>query len=97
MLERPWRSGAFAAATAGYWRALGVAPGEGLLDTAGVAWWATEIHGTLLRFPQRAADLRWVTENVVSALPELTRRAEAPSGRSHACARGSTRRAAMRG
>ena len=97
VLERPWRSGAFAAATAGYWRALGVSPAAALLDTAGVAWWATEIHGTLLRFPQRSTDPRWVTENVVSALPELTRRVEAPSGRSHACARGSTRRAAMRG
>jgi hypothetical protein len=97
VLERPWRSGAFAAATAGYWRAVGVSPAAALLDTAGVAWWDTEIHGTLLRFPQRATDPRWVAENVASALPELTRRVEAPSGRSHACARGSTRRAAMRG
>ena len=42
---------------------------RGLLDTAGIAWWATEIHGTLLRFPQRATDPRWVAENVAVALP----------------------------
>jgi hypothetical protein len=97
VIERPWRSGAFAAATAGYWRALRMAPTEELLDTAGIAWWAAEIHHTLLRFPQRASDPRWVAENVAAALPGLTRLAEAPSGRSPGCVRGSTLRATMQG
>jgi hypothetical protein len=95
--ERPWRAGDLAAATAGYWRALDIAPDGALLDLAGIAWWAAEIHHTLLRFPQRAADGRWAAENVGAALPALTRLAEAPSGRSRAGARGSTRPAATRG
>jgi hypothetical protein len=97
VLERPWRSGDFADATRGYWKELGIAPEERLLDVAGIAWWAGELHHTLRRFPQRAAEDRWVAENVAAALPALMRVAEAPSGRSRGGARGSTPRAAMRG
>jgi hypothetical protein len=97
VLARPWRSRAFASATAGYWRALGIAHEEALLDVAGIAWWAGEVHHTLLRFPQRASDERWVAENVAAALPTLTRVAEAPTGRSRGGTRGSTPRAATRG
>ena len=80
VLQRPWRSAAFAGATAGYWRALGTAPEAALLDIAGVAWWAAEIHHTLLRFPQRA-DRR--------AVGGRERRRAAP--RDHAPRRGSQR------
>ena len=97
VVGRPWRSRAFAAATAGYWRALGIAPEEALLDVAGIAWWAAEVHHTLLRFPHRATDERWVAANVAAALPALTRVAEAPSGRSRGGTRRSTPRAATRG
>ena len=70
---RPWRSSAFAAATADYWRAIGVTPDPQTLDAAGIGWWACEVHHTLVRLPHRAADERWVAANVDAALAALTR------------------------
>jgi Protein of unknown function (DUF1679) len=73
VLERPWRTSTFTAATAAYWRALDIAPRRALLDVAGIAWWASEIHHTLVRFPQRRTDERWVAENVAAVLEGLER------------------------
>jgi hypothetical protein len=101
VLELPWRASTFTAATAEYWWALDIAPRRALLDLAGVAWWASEIHHTLVRFPQRRTDERWVAENVAAVLGGLERGrirrcAAAPSDRSHAAARRSTARPARR-
>ena len=73
VLELPWRASTFTAATAAYWRALDIAPRRALLDVAGIAWWASEIHHTLVRFPQRRTDERWVAENVAAVLEGLER------------------------
>lgn len=102
MLELPWRASTFTAATAAYWWALDIAPRRALLDVAGIAWWASEIHHTLMRFPQRRSDERWVAENVAAVLGaraltvRITRSAAAPSDRSPAAARRSTARPATR-
>jgi hypothetical protein len=88
VLELPWRASTFTAATAEYWWALDIAPSSALLDVAAIAWWASEIHHTLVRFPQRGTDERWVAENVAPVLERverrrrIRRRAAAPSGRS---------------
>ncbi|MGH2995853.1 MAG: phosphotransferase [Gaiellaceae bacterium] len=70
-LTRPWRSPMFSQATGGYWAELGLRPDDALLDVVGIAWWATEVHGTLARLPHRAADERWVTKNVDGVLSAL--------------------------
>jgi hypothetical protein len=74
VLALPWRASAFIADTAAYWWALDVAPRRALLDVAGIAWWASEIHHTLVRFPERRSDERWVAENVAAVLEGLERR-----------------------
>jgi Ser/Thr protein kinase RdoA (MazF antagonist) len=74
VLELPWRASTFTAATAEYWWALDIAPRRALLDVAGIAWWASEIHHTLVRFPQRRTDELWVAENVAAVLEGLDRR-----------------------
>jgi len=71
VLELPWRRNTFTAATAEYWSALDIAPRRALLDIAGIAWWATEVHHTLVRFPQRRTDARWVAHNVAAVLEGL--------------------------
>jgi Phosphotransferase enzyme family len=70
-LARPWRLAEFAEAAALYWRAVGVRPDDELLGVVGIAWWATEVHGTLARLPHRAADARWVETNVDRVLVGL--------------------------
>jgi len=72
-LNRPWRSPAFSQATAGYWPVLGIRPDDALLELVGIAWWATEVHGTLARLPHRANDERWVVTNVDRVLRALGR------------------------
>jgi hypothetical protein len=72
VVARTWRSREFAAATAGYWRALGLAPDAATLDLAGIAWWATEVHHTLARLPHRAADAAWIAANVDAVLGDLS-------------------------
>ena len=71
VLEHPWRASRFTAITAAYWWALDIAPRTALLDVAGIAWWASEIHHTLVRFPKRLTDERWVAENVAAVLEGL--------------------------
>jgi len=73
VLELPWRASTFTAATAEYWWALDIAPRRALLDVAGIAWWASEIHHTLVRFPQRRTDERWVADNVAAVLERVDR------------------------
>jgi Ser/Thr protein kinase RdoA (MazF antagonist) len=102
VLALPWRASTFTVSTAAYWRALDIAPSTALLDIAGLAWWASEIHHTLLRFPQRRTDERWVAENVAAVLEglELRRRIRrcgaAPSDRCPAAGRRSIARPARR-
>jgi hypothetical protein len=70
-LARPWRLLEVRQATARYWSALGIRADDHVLDAVGVAWWATEVHGTLARLPHRAADERWVELNVDRVLAGL--------------------------
>jgi Phosphotransferase enzyme family len=70
-LARPWRLPEFGEATVGYWSAVGIRPDEDLLGLVGIAWWATEVHGTLARLPHRATDERWVETNVDRVLARL--------------------------
>jgi Phosphotransferase enzyme family len=72
-LARPWRLAEFERAAARYWSVLGIRPDESVLDAVGVAWWATEVHGTLARLPHRAADEAWVETNVDRVLSALGR------------------------
>lgn len=67
-VDRPWRSAMFTAVVADYWSALGLDPGAVVLDAVGIAWWATEVSGTLKRFPERAADEQWLDANVDAVL-----------------------------
>lgn len=70
-LNRPWRTSMFSGVTAHYWPSFGLRPNDPLLDVVGIAWWATEVHGTLARLPHRAADERWVATNVDRVLSAL--------------------------
>jgi hypothetical protein len=70
-LARPWRLPEFGEATARYWSAVGLDPDDDLLGLIGIAWWATEVHGTLARLPHRATDERWVETNVDPVLARL--------------------------
>lgn len=70
-LERPWSDEAFFALTHDYWHALGVKPEPHVLELVGIAWWASEVAGTLSRLPHRARDERWVAMNVDPVLARL--------------------------
>jgi Phosphotransferase enzyme family len=70
-LAQPWRLPEFAEAAVDYWPKVGIRPDHDLLDVVGIAWWATEVHGTLARLPHRAADERWVETNVDQVLARL--------------------------
>jgi hypothetical protein len=72
-VARPWRSAPFRRATAAYWRALGLAPEPEILDAVAIAWWASEVHHTLVRVPHRAVDEGWVAVNVDAVLAALGR------------------------
>jgi hypothetical protein len=67
-LDRPWRFSMFTAVAADYWAACDLAPSADALDAVGVAWWATEVGGTLKRFPRRATDAHWLEANVDTVL-----------------------------
>lgn len=70
-LTRPWRLDAFERATSGYWPRVGIRLDDDQLEAVGAAWWAAEVHGTLVRLPHRAGDPRWVEANVDSVLAAL--------------------------
>lgn len=70
-LARPWDSTEFRVAAADYWPASGIEPTPRSIELAGLAWWAAEVHGTLRRLPQRAADERWLADNVGPVLASL--------------------------
>jgi aminoglycoside phosphotransferase (APT) family kinase protein len=70
-VTRPWRSASFHRATGPYWEHVGAAPEGDLIEVAGIAWWATEVHHTLLRLPHRADDEQWVRDNVDRVLVSL--------------------------
>jgi hypothetical protein len=70
-LERPWSDEAFLALAHEYWHAFGVKPEPHVLELVGVAWWASEVAGTLSRLPHRARDERWIALNVEPVLARL--------------------------
>jgi aminoglycoside phosphotransferase (APT) family kinase protein len=70
-VARSWRGERLRRAMAPYWQELGVAPSDELLEVAAIAWWATEIHHTLLRLPHRGVDEWWVGANVDAVLVNL--------------------------
>jgi Phosphotransferase enzyme family len=70
-LAHPWRLPEFGEFAARYWSAVGIRPDDDLLGIVGIAWWATEVHGTLARLPHRATDERWVETNVDRVLTRL--------------------------
>lgn len=69
--SRPWRRGELAQAARGYWPALGIQADDDVLEIAGIAWWAAEVHGTITRLPHRAADEAWLETNVDGVLSAL--------------------------
>jgi hypothetical protein len=71
VLDASWRHSVRGPVTAGYWTAVRVRPTDEVLELAVAGWWASEIHHTLLRFPQRAADSGWVGANVAAVLHGL--------------------------
>jgi hypothetical protein len=105
VLERSWLRRVGDRDAAAYWAAVGLRPTDDLLDVAVAAWWASEVHHTVLRFPRRASDAAWLAANVGAVLDGFARgpaavlspRAAAPSGRSGAAGRRSTLRAPTRG
>lgn len=70
-LERPWRRREHAAATAGYWEALGTHPGLDELDAVAVAGWAAQVSGDLQRSPGLSQHRRWVADNVEAVLKSI--------------------------
>jgi hypothetical protein len=68
---RPWRAAEHSQAVRAYWDALGIRADDDVLEMAGIAWWATEVHGTLTRLPHRAADQAWLETNVDGVLSAL--------------------------
>jgi Protein of unknown function (DUF1679) len=68
---RPWRRAEIAKPVGGYLGALGIRGDDDVLEAAGIAWWAAEVHGTLRRLPHRARDEAWLETNVDGALSAL--------------------------
>jgi len=74
-IRHPWEWPAFHAVAGEYWSRLGIEPDAGLLQAAGVAWWAGQIAHAFTVNPHLARDARWVQANVVMVvdrLPELS-------------------------
>lgn len=61
---RPWDSSDFRALTAPYWARIGLRLDDDYGDLLGLAWWATEMAGTMLRSGRPTRDERWVRENI---------------------------------
>jgi hypothetical protein len=70
-LRRPWLEQAFRSALAPYWAVLDLDPEDGYLAALGVAWWASEVAGTLQRIPARRRDQGWLSTNVDPVLTSL--------------------------
>ena len=68
---RPWRTQEFLAATASYWRALGLDPTPDFLDAVALAWWACWVAQSVTRHPGRAQQRSWVAGNVEKVLDEF--------------------------
>lgn len=69
--KAPWRSDGFAAATRGYWDALGLAPTTEELDAVAVAWWAGQVAASLKRLPHLAQNEAWLETNVFAVVHSL--------------------------
>jgi hypothetical protein len=79
MRERPWERPSFTAATAAYWRKLGIDPTRETLEAIGIAWWTMHTKANLQRHPHMVDDERWLKRTVESLLgpatPQTTRAA----------------------
>jgi hypothetical protein len=69
--SRPWRRAELAPAVRVYLDAMGIRADDDVLELAGIAWWAAEVHGTITRLPHRAADEVWLEANVDGVLSGL--------------------------
>jgi hypothetical protein len=69
--SRPWRRAELAQAVRVYLDAMGIRADDDVLELAGIAWWAAEVHGTITRLPHRAADEAWLETNVDAVLSGL--------------------------
>jgi len=72
-VQRPWRSVTFRSVATRYWSAIDWTPTAEQEDLIGIAWWATEVAGTLTRVPFRAEDERWVAINIDRVLGAIAR------------------------
>lgn len=70
-LARPWDSSDFRAVAVDYWPAIDIEPTKRLIELAGLAWWAAEVHGTVSRLPHRATDELWLRSNLDPVLAAL--------------------------
>jgi hypothetical protein len=73
-LRRPWLEPTFCESMRSYWTAVGVTPDHAFMEGLGIAWWATEVSGTLERIPHRRHDRRWLDTNVRPVLAAMDRR-----------------------
>ncbi len=84
MRERPWERPSFTAATAGYWRELGIEPTRETLEAIGIAWWTMHTKANLQRHPHMVADEGWLKRTVESLLgPAAPQTAQAALLRGH--------------
>ena len=69
--SRPWRGADLSQAVGAYLDAIRIRSDDDVLELAGIAWWAAEVHGTITRLPHRAADRAWLETNVDGVLSAL--------------------------
>jgi hypothetical protein len=69
--ERPWQSDRFSHATFEYWQTLEFTPTRPVLDAIAVAWWATQVAGSLMRLPHLGAQEGWTARSVRSVVAAL--------------------------
>lgn len=71
--DRPWEWPTLRQADSTYWRALGLDPTPQQRRAVGMAWWAAQVVGDLVRTPGLAENHRWVQQNVLDVLAALER------------------------
>lgn len=69
--SRPWSGAELSQAVRAYLDAVDIRADDDVLELAGIAWWATEVHGTITRLPHRSADEAWLQTNVDGVLSAL--------------------------
>lgn len=66
--DRPWREPMFETVAPTYWSALGLAPGERVLEGVAIAGWAAQVAANLRHAPDLVSRHRWVERNVAPML-----------------------------